>query len=109
MAVAPLPVDQVAWVVTSRVLLSEKVAVALNCWVRPIATVGSAGVTVMEERVAAVIVIEAVTGELDPRVAEIVAVPAATPVTTPELTVAIEVSELDQFAESVASTVCPFE
>jgi len=45
--------DQVAVAVTSCVLLLLKVATALNCWVRPAATDAVPGVTAIEERVGA--------------------------------------------------------
>lgn len=61
----------------------------------------------MEDRFATVTV--TVVEPLSPsKVALIVAVPAATPVTRPvELTVAIVLSEVDQLAESVTVSVVP--
>ena len=46
-------------------MLSEKVPVAVNCWVRPLAIAGLAGVTAIDCRVAAVTVrtVEPVTPE----------------------------------------------
>ncbi len=43
---------QATWVVISKLVLSEYVPVALNCWVAPTRIVGLAGVTAMEDRVA---------------------------------------------------------
>lgn len=70
--------------------------VAVNCLVVPTPMVEPAGVTLMETRVAAVTVREAVP-LTDPDVAVIVAVPVPTPVASPlRSTVAIELEEVLQ-------------
>ena len=65
---------QVTWLVRFCVELSEKVPVAVNCWVSPLAMLGLAGVTAIDCRAAAVTVstVEPVT---PPSVAVIVDVP----------------------------------
>jgi hypothetical protein len=55
-ATVVLDEDQVTWVVISRVDESEYVPVAVNCWVVPTALLGLAGVTAIEDKVAAVTV-----------------------------------------------------
>src|SRR5947209_1454029 len=55
-AIAPFPVLQCTELVTSWVEESLNVAVALNCWVRPSATVLEAGVTAMDTIAAGVTV-----------------------------------------------------
>src|SRR5262245_35047782 len=54
---------QVTWLVKSNVELSEKVPVAVNCWVAPLGTLGPEGVTAIDTRVtlATVSVVEPVT------------------------------------------------
>src|SRR5256712_13611321 len=64
---------QVTWVVRSCVVLSLKVPVAVNCWFVPCAMLGSAGVTAIVDRVAAVTV-SVVFPETSPSVAVIVEV-----------------------------------
>lgn len=79
--------------VTSCVLESLKVPVAANCFVVPTAILEFAGVTLIETRVAAVTVSEAVP-LTDPEAAVIVVVPVATPAATPAgLMVATELNE----------------
>ena len=82
---------QMTWAVISWVVPSENVAVAVNCWVAPPGTLGLAGVTAMEDRVAEVtvrVVLPATVTE----VAVMVVVPAARVVATPlPLTVATDV------------------
>jgi len=58
------------------------VPVAVNCWVRPLAIDGFAGVTEIDCSVAAVTV-RTVEPTIDPEVALIVLVPTATAVATP--------------------------
>jgi hypothetical protein len=62
--------------------LSEKMPVALNCWVRPFATLGAAGVTWINVRTAPVTV-RVVLPEMPPLIAEMVAEPTPTAVATP--------------------------
>jgi hypothetical protein len=64
------------------VLLSLKVPVAVNCCVRPLVTVGFAGVTAIDCRVAAVTV-RTVDPTIAPEVALIVLVPTPAPVARP--------------------------
>jgi hypothetical protein len=100
---------QVTWVVTSRVVPSEYVPEAASCLVFPTGTLGLAGVTDMEDRVAADTV-RVVLPEIFPEVAVMVAVPAATPVARPLLfTVATEVSDDFQVTCVVISRVVPSE
>ena len=73
---------QVTAAVRSRVVLFERVPVAVNCWVAPMATAGFAGVTAMETS-AAVVTVRAVVPETAPDEAEIVVVPVATDVARP--------------------------
>ena len=75
-ATAVVAEAQVTWLVRSCVELSEKVPVAVNCWVSPLAMLGLAGVTAIDCRTAAVTVstVEPVT---PPSVAVIVEVPVA--------------------------------
>lgn len=84
-ASAVLEEFQVAVEVKSWVLLSLKVAVALNCWVAPAAIEAEAGVTVMDFNVTAAAVTVSVIAELAtlPDVALMFVLPAATPVATP--------------------------
>jgi hypothetical protein len=82
--------------VTSCVLLSLNVPVALNCFVVPTAMVEFAGVTAIEIKVAPEIVSDAVP-LTDPALAVIVATPVPTLVARPvESTVAMEEDEEDQ-------------
>jgi hypothetical protein len=83
---------QVTELVTLPVVLSEKVAVALNCWVCPTDSVGFAGAIVMllTTCVLTKSVVEAVT---PPLLTVIVVVPGATPVATPELSMVATVVE----------------
>jgi hypothetical protein len=90
-AVDVLDEVQVTFVVIFWVEESEYVPVAVNCWVSPAGTLAVAGVTPMEDRVAAVTVRVAVP-DLPLKVAVMVAEPAATPVARPlVLTVAVDV------------------
>lgn len=99
----------VATEVRSWVELSEKVPVALNCWVMPLTTVGSLGVMSRETREAPVTVIEVVPMTL-PEEAVIVVVPAESEKADPFeaaslLIVAIEGAEELQVTEAVISCV----
>ena len=83
--------------------------VAMNCWVAPILTVGSAGVTVMETSVLEAVTVRTAALEVTPkRDAVMFAVPAATPVATPpETTVATAEFEEVQVTAAVSSCVDP--
>jgi len=100
---------QVAKVVNTCVLLSLKVPVAMNCRLCPVLIVALAGVTASEVSVALVTFTEIVPAGTDPKTALMVAVPGATPRTTPPLaeTVATAASFDVQTAESVRSCVVP--
>lgn len=79
--------------------------VATNCCVEPATTDGFEGVTAIDERVAAVTVIERLP-LTEPTVAETLDVPVSTAVTTPALlTVATEVVAEAQVALDVRSCV----
>jgi hypothetical protein len=94
---------QVTCVVISWVVPSEKVAVAVNCWVVPPGTLGLAGVIAMEDRVAEVTV-RVVFAETAPEVAAKVVVPAVRAVARPLLsTVATVVSDELQVTNLVIS------
>jgi hypothetical protein len=81
-AVAGVAELQVMLPVRFCVLLSLNVPVAVNCWVRPLAIEGFAGVTVIDCNVAAVTV-RVVEPVIDPDLALIEEVPAATVVASP--------------------------
>jgi hypothetical protein len=94
---------QATCVVISWVVPSEKVPVAVNCWVVPPGTLGLAGVIVMEDRVAEVTV-RVVLCETAPEVAVMVVVPAVRAVARPLLlTTATEVSDELQVTKLVIS------
>jgi hypothetical protein len=94
---------QVTCAVISWVVPSEKVPAAVNCWVAPLSTLGSAGVIVMEDRVAEVTV-RVVLSEIVPEVAVMVVVPAVRAVARPLLsTTATEVSDELQVTKLVIS------
>ena len=80
---------QVTCVVISRVVKSEYVPVAVNCWVAPAAMLAVAGVTAIEDSVTAAVTVRVAVAVLLPvatvEVAVMVAVPAATPVAKPLL------------------------
>src|SRR5262249_5377650 len=73
---------QVTWLVRTCVDWSVYVPVAVNCWVRPLATLGLAGVTAIDCSAAAVTVIT-VEPEIPFSVALIVEVPVAIAVARP--------------------------
>ena len=83
-ATAVLDELQVTEIFTSWVVPSEKVPVAVNCWVAPPGTLGLAGVTAMEDRVAEVTV-RVVLPATVPEVAVMVVVPAEAAVARPVL------------------------
>lgn len=106
-ATEALAVAQVAAVVTLAVELSLYVAVAVNCWVRPAATLAVAGETAIAVSVFAVTASVAVP-LTPPTEAVIVVEPMATPVAKPAaLMVAAETVELDQAAVEVTLPVDP--
>ena len=76
---------QVTCVVISWAVPSEYVPVAVSCGVNPTLTVGLAGVTVMEERIAAAATVRVAFPEIVPEVAVMVAVPAAMAIARPLL------------------------
>jgi len=79
----------------------------MNCWLMPIGSVRSIGEIEMDAIVGADMVTE-VELETLPRVAVIVAEPAATPVTRPAaLTVALATVEEDQLTSAVKSRLLP--
>ncbi len=86
------------------VVLSEKVAVAVNCCFVPLAIDGAAGVTVIETSVAA-FTLRTVDPDISPELAVIVALPPSAPVATPLASiVATQVS--DEFQAAVAVRSC---
>jgi hypothetical protein len=100
---------QVTDAVISCVVLSEKVPVAVNCWVVPRAMLGMVGVTAMETRIAGVTV-RVVEPEMPPDVAVTVDVPTATVVALPLvaaalLMVATDVTDELQVTKVVRSCV----
>ena len=101
--------DHVAELVSRVVVPSVSVPVAENCWVRPAATDGVAGVTLIEASTGAVTVSMAVPLTL-PDAAVIVVVPWTLLVAKPlALTIAVAVLEDFQVAEPVKSFVVPSE
>jgi hypothetical protein len=104
-----VPELQVTEAVISCAVPSENVPVAVNCLVRPLAMLGLAGVTVIELKVAAVMV-SSVFPDLLPDVAVITDVPAATPVARPPiLMVATPIAPDDQVTDAVISCDVPSE
>jgi hypothetical protein len=90
-AAAVLDELQVTWVVIFWLVPLEYVPEAVNCSVNPAGTLGLAGVTDMEDRVAEVTV-RVVFPETLPKVAVMVVVPTETPVARPLLfTIAADV------------------
>ena len=81
-AVAGVPDIQLAVAVTSRMLASLKVAIAVNCWVVPSAMAGVPGVTAMDTIVAAPTV-RSVLPLCPSKVAVMVVVPGATALASP--------------------------
>ena len=108
-AVVVLEELQVTCVVMSWFVPSEYEPEAENCWVFPAGTPAVAGVTAMEDRVAAVTVTVAVP-QIAPKVAVMVAVPAALAVANPLLTiVAVVVLDELQVTWAVMSRFVPSE
>jgi hypothetical protein len=71
-------------VVKSRMVMSVKVPMAVNCSARPMGSDGLAGVSVIATTTAGVI-IKLTSPMMDPKVAPIVVVPTLTPVANPRL------------------------
>ena len=100
---------QVTCVVISRLMPSEYVPVAVNCWVTPTGILGLTGVTDTEDRVAEVTV-RVLFPEINPEAAVMVVVPAATVVTRPLLlTVATDGFDEVQMTCVVISKLVPPE
>ena len=100
---------QVTWFVRSSVELSEKVPVAVNDPIPPLATLGLAGVTMIDCRTAGLTVNNA-RPVTPPSVAEIVDAPAANGAATPAaLMVATDVFADAQITWPVRSSVEPSE
>ena len=74
---------QVTWLVRFSVELSEKVPVAVNCWVAPTAMLGLAGVTVIDWRIGAGVTVSIVAPVMPLRLAVMEEVPVATAVASP--------------------------
>jgi hypothetical protein len=85
---------QMTRVVISKLVPSEYAPQAENCWVIPVAMLGLSGVTDMEDRVAEVTV-RVIPPEIGPKVALMVAVPAATAVARP-LLLTVAITGLDE-------------
>ena len=101
--------DQVTAAVRSWVEESVYVPIAVNCWVVPLAMVGSAGVTPIESR-AADVTVRVVEPEIDPEVAVIVGEPTAVELASPSEPRAFEIvatasSDEDQITDAVRSWV----
>jgi hypothetical protein len=103
LAVAVVPDPHVTDDVRFCVLLSLKVPVAVNCCVDPLAIDELAGVTAMDCSVAAVTV-STVDPTIEPEVALMVLVPAATPVAKPPTVMVAAVPEA-QVTEAVTFCV----
>ncbi len=83
---------------------SEKVPVALNCWVVPFAILGFVGVTVIDDSVAGVTV-NVVFLETVPTVAVIAVVPTSTDVARPALLI-VATSGLDELQVTCVVRFC---
>ena len=106
-AAAELLEVQVAELVTSCVVLSEKVAVAVSCCCEPLITVGFDGERAIE-LTTLLLTVSVVLCFMLPSVAVMVVLPRATPVAVPvESIVAIEVLEEVQVTVDVISRVLP--
>ena len=79
----------------SKLVPSENVPVAVNCWVDPTSMLGLAGVTTMEDTIAE-FTVKIVLPEIFPEVAVMVEVPAATDVTRPLLLI-VAADVFDEF------------
>jgi len=82
-------------VVISKLVPSEYIPMAVNCWVSPIGMLGLSGVTDMEDRVAWGTV-RVVFPDLPPKEAVIVAEPVATAVARPPLLLTIATDVFDE-------------
>jgi len=101
---------QVTCVVIFWVVESEYVPVAVNCWVLPTGTLAVAGVTAMEDNVAAAVTVRVAVPVLPLKAAVMVAEPAALAVARPLLaTVAVVVLDEVQVTCVVISRVVPSE
>ena len=108
-ATAVLEELQVTEWVTSWVVPSERVPVAVNCWVVRSGMLGLAGVTAMEDKTEEV-TIRMVPPETAPEVAVMIVEPGVRPLAKPVmLTVAIAVLDDSQIACVVISLVVPSE
>lgn len=104
---------QITELVRSCVLESEKVPIAVNCWVVPFAIDGLVGVTAIETKVAFVTT-KLAAPDTESNVAVIVVEPEDTPVARPLLPGALEIVALpvfdeDQITEFVRSCVLESE
>jgi hypothetical protein len=101
---------QVTCVLISRLVPSEYVQVAVNCWVAPTALVAVVGDTPTEDNVTAAGTVRVLLSDIPPREAVMVVVPAATAVTMPLLfTVATDVLDEVQVACEHISRLVPSE
>jgi hypothetical protein len=99
---------QVTTPVTSCTLLSEKVPVAVNCCAIPSGMLGFAGVTAIDVMTAEVTV-RVVDPEIEPRVAEMVVLPAATAVASPwvgPLVTIVAAAAFDEFQVTLPVRFC---
>jgi hypothetical protein len=110
-AAAVLLEVQLTEVVRSWVVLSEKVPVAVNCWLVPLAIVAVFGVTAIETSVAADTASVAVP-DMEPDVAVMVVEPVASPMARPGLPEPVEIVATEvvvevQLTRDVRSCVLP--
>jgi hypothetical protein len=102
-------VCQITCEVISRLVPSEYVPVAVNCWLRPTGMLGLTGATAMEDKVAE-LTVRTVLPETVPEVAVTVVAPAVRAVARPMLlTVATDVFEEFQVTCVVISRLVPSE
>jgi len=102
---------QLTTVVISKLVVSEYVPVALNCWVSPTNMVGLGGVTAMESRVAVFTVrvaLPEIPGGLATEVAVMVVVPAKTATARPVLSIVATVGA-DEVQVACVGKVVPSE
>ena len=96
--------DQVDCAVISRLVASEYVPVAVNCWVFPTGTLAVAGVTAIEDKVTEVGTVRVAVSDFPWKVAVMIEVPAATAVARPLLLiVATDGVDEDQVTWTVIS------
>jgi hypothetical protein len=93
---------QATFAVMSKLVASEYIPRAVNCWVTPEGRLGLAGVTNMEDSDAEVTV-RVVFRDLPPKVAVMVGVPVVTAVARPVLSTVADVSEEVQVTLAVMS------